>query len=109
MFNVPKAHAEGIEAEFSVHPLAGLDLSFAGSLLNSKFDSTIAQSGAGVEPVSAKATACRRCRNISWRRRRTMTRAFNSNADWYVNGSVQQIGNRYTQPGDQEPGAGIST
>ncbi len=42
VFNVPKAHSNGIEAEFSVHPLAGLDLSFAGSLLNSKFDSTIA-------------------------------------------------------------------
>ena len=37
----------------------------------------------------------------------TYGRAFNDNADWYVNGSVQHIGNRFTQPGDQEPGAGI--
>ena len=42
VFNVPKAHATGIEAEFAVHPVEGLDLSFAGSLFNSKFDSTIA-------------------------------------------------------------------
>ena len=41
VFNVPKAHSDGIEAEVSVHPLVGLDLSFAGSVLNSKFDSTI--------------------------------------------------------------------
>ena len=30
-------------------------------------------------------------------------------SDWYVNGSVQRVGNRFTQPSDQEPGAGIFT
>ena len=49
VFNVPKAHAEGIEAEFSVHPLVGLDLSFAGSLLNSKFESSVISNRCGVE------------------------------------------------------------
>ena len=47
VFNVPKAHAEGIEAELSIHPLVGLDLSFAGSLLNSKFDSSVTSNGVG--------------------------------------------------------------
>src|SRR4029450_13885978 len=41
VFNVPKAHSNGIEAEFSVHPLEGLDLSLAGTLINSEFDSTV--------------------------------------------------------------------
>jgi len=27
---------------------------------------------------------------------------FGDNADWYVNASLQHVGNRYTQPGDQE-------
>ncbi len=27
---------------------------------------------------------------------------FGDNADWYVNASWQHVGNRYTQPGDQE-------
>jgi iron complex outermembrane receptor protein len=27
---------------------------------------------------------------------------FSASANWYVNGSVQRVGNRYTQPGDQE-------
>ena len=27
---------------------------------------------------------------------------FGDNADWYVSGSFQHVGNRYTQPGDQE-------
>jgi iron complex outermembrane receptor protein len=28
---------------------------------------------------------------------------FSSTGEWYVNGSVQRIGNRFTQPSDQEP------
>ena len=32
---------------------------------------------------------------------------FNDNVDWYVNGSVQHVGNRWAQPGDQEPGVGF--
>src|SRR6185312_3429332 len=52
VFNVPKAHAEGIEAELAVHPLMGLDLSFAGSLLNSKFGSSVVDStGAVIEGI----------------------------------------------------------
>jgi iron complex outermembrane receptor protein len=31
---------------------------------------------------------------------------FSDNADWYVSASAQHVGSRYTQPGDQEPGAG---
>ena len=104
VFNVPKAHSNGIEAEFSVHPLEGLDLSLAGTVLNSEFDSTVI---GGVPPgviggiregnrlptvpkFTVAATASYGTR-------------FSSNAEWYVNGSVQHIGNRYTQPSDQEP------
>ena len=68
VFNVPKAHAEGIEAELSVHPLVGLDLSFAGSLLNSKFGSR-SSATARSSRVYARATACRRYRSINWPRR----------------------------------------
>ena len=38
-----------------------------------------------------------------------MASGFSSTAEWYVNGSVQHVGNRFTQPGDQEPGAGTSS
>ena len=30
------------------------------------------------------------------------TARFNSTSDWYINGSVQRVGSRYTQSGDQE-------
>ena len=46
VFNVPKAHTNGVEAEFAVHPLSGLDLSFAGSYIDSKFEFDDRQSGA---------------------------------------------------------------
>ena len=38
VFNAEKAHTMGLEAELSARPMPGLDLSFAGSLVESKFD-----------------------------------------------------------------------
>ena len=46
VFNVPKAHSTGIEAELPVHPVPGLDLSLSGNVQSSKFDSTVL-TGAG--------------------------------------------------------------
>ena len=70
VFNVTKAHAQGVEAEFAVHPLPGLDFSFAGSVLNSKFDSTtLPEPDWRPRPAFGRATACRPCRSTSSRRR----------------------------------------
>ena len=41
VFNVPKAHSQGVEAELAFRPARGFDLSFAGSLISSKFDSSV--------------------------------------------------------------------
>ena len=41
VFNVPKAHSTGIEAEFAVNPLPGLEFSVNGNVQNAKFDSTV--------------------------------------------------------------------
>jgi iron complex outermembrane receptor protein len=41
VFNVPKAHTTGVEAEFAANPAPGLDLTLAGSYVDSQFDSTI--------------------------------------------------------------------
>ena len=107
VFNVPKAHTTGLEAELSMHPLLGLDLSFAGSWIDSKFDSTIAN------PILATRTGIRDGNRLptvpKYQLAATATygQRFNAAADWFVNGSVQRVGNRFTQPGDQEPGVGI--
>jgi iron complex outermembrane receptor protein len=101
VFNVPKAHAEGIEAEFSVHPVTGLDLSFAGSLLSSKFDSSVISGGAVVEGIR-KGNRLPTVPKYQFAATANYESRLNSAADWYVNGSVQRVGNRFTQPSDQE-------
>jgi len=37
----------------------------------------------------------------------TYGQRFNDSSEWYVSASYQHVGNRFTQPGDQEPGAGV--
>jgi iron complex outermembrane receptor protein len=104
VFNVPKAHSQGIEAEIAVHPLTGLDLSLAGSVLSSKFDSTVI---GGVPPgVIGGIRDGNRLPTVPKYQFAVVANyeaRFSSTADWYINGSVQRIGNRYTQPSDQEP------
>jgi iron complex outermembrane receptor protein len=102
VFNVPKAHTTGVEAEFSAHPLPGLDLSLAGSYIDSKFDSTIAN------PILATRTGIREGNRLptvpKFQAAATATygQPLSATSDWYVSGSVQHVGSRYTQPGDQE-------
>ena len=109
VFNVPKAHSKGIEAEFSAHPLEGLDLSIAGSLLNSEFDSTVV----GGKPPPVVIGGIREGNRLPTVPKYTIAATatygtrFSSNAEWYVNGSVQRIGSRYTQPSDQEPAGSV--
>jgi iron complex outermembrane recepter protein len=102
VFNVPKAHTTGIEGEFAVHPLPGLSLSMAGSYIDSKFDSTIAN------PILATRTGIRAGNRLPTVPKYQVAatanyeQPFSAAARWYVNGSVQRVGNRFTQPGDQE-------
>jgi iron complex outermembrane receptor protein len=89
--------------------MVGLDLSLAGSYIDSKFDSTIAN------PILASRTGIRDGNRLptvpKYQIAATATYGtrFNSVSDWYVTGSVQRVGSRFTQPGDQEPGAGVFT
>jgi len=47
-FNVPEAHSMGVEMELKARPVEGLDLSIAGSLIESEFDTTVADGSGGV-------------------------------------------------------------
>jgi iron complex outermembrane receptor protein len=105
VFNVPKAHSKGLEAEFSAHPIEGLDLSLAGTLLNSEFDSTVIGGG----PPAVVIGGIRKGNRLPTVPKYTIAAAatygthFSPTGEWYVNGSVQRIGSRFTQPSDQEP------
>ena len=107
VFNVPKAHSKGLEAEFSAHPIEGLDLSLAGTLLNSEFDSTvIGGNPPGVIGGIRKGNRLPTVPKYTIAAAATYGTHFSPSGEWYVNASVQRIGNRYTQPADQEP-AGV--
>ena len=108
VFNVPKAHSEGLEAEFAVHPLPGLDFSFAGSLLNSKFDSTlIGGTPPGVIGGIRDGNRLPVVPKYQFAVTANYEQPFSATGQWYVNGSVQRVGSRYTQPADQEPAGPI--
>ena len=101
VFNVEKAHTTGLEAEFSARPMPGLDLSVAGSVISAEFDSTLP------EPF-ASATGIREGNRLpsvpKFQIAATATygQRFSDTAEWYVSASAQHVGNRYTQPADQE-------
>ncbi|HVM23656.1 MAG TPA: TonB-dependent receptor [Sphingomicrobium sp.] len=101
VFNVPKAHTKGIEAEFNARPLPGLDLSLAANIQEAEFDSTLP----GALAVSTGIRKGNRLPSVPKYQiagSATYTTRALANADWFSTASVQRIGNRYTQPSDQE-------
>lgn len=101
VFNVDKAHTRGLEAEFNVRPFRGFDLSFAGSLLEAEFDTTL-------PGALAAATGIREGNRLpsvpkyQFATSATYGARINDNAEFFVSASYQRVGSRYTQPADQE-------
>ena len=101
VFNVPKAHSRGFEAELGFQPSNGLDFSIAGSVIQAEFDSTLpgaltAATGIrdGNRLPSVPKFQIAGTGSYEWPVSNT-TKAF-------VNASAQYVGARYTQPADQE-------
>jgi iron complex outermembrane receptor protein len=117
VFNVPKAHAKGVEAEFSLRLLDGLDLSFAGSLTNAKFDSSVVTADNPATPlvdeggvVIAGIRDGNRLPTVpkyQFAATAGYTTRLGDAIEWFTSASVQRVGNRFTQPADQEPGAAL--
>jgi iron complex outermembrane receptor protein len=108
VFNVPKAHSTGIEAELSARPMPGLDLSVNANVQSAKFDSTvIGGSPAGVIGGIEKGNRLPTVPKFQFAAVATYGQPLNDSADWSITGSVQHIGNRYGEPGDQVPGVGV--
>ncbi|UPT64418.1 MAG: TonB-dependent receptor [Hyphomonadaceae bacterium JAD_PAG50586_4] len=107
VFNVPEAHTAGIEAEFAVTPFTGLELSVAASYVEAEFDASVVNAN---DEVIAGMREGNRLPSVP-EYQIAATAAYFWPLSWngmeaFVTGSVQHIGSRYTQPGDQEPGAG---
>ena len=108
VFNVPKAHSTGLEAELSVHPVPGLDLSLSGNVQSSKFDSTVLTGAGDVLGGIEKGNRLPTVPKFQIAATATYGQRLNSSADWSITASVQHIGNRFGEPADQVPGAGLS-
>jgi outer membrane receptor protein involved in Fe transport len=108
VFNVPEAHASGVEVEFGWEPMDGLQLTFAGGFTEAEFDSTVRD---GLGNVLGGIEAGNRLASVpEWQAAATAAYYwpinFGDGMEAFVAGSVQHVGSRFTQPGDQVPGAG---
>ncbi|MFC7048348.1 TonB-dependent receptor [Emcibacter nanhaiensis] len=108
-FNVPDAHTMGLEGEFKFQPTEGLDLSIATSILESQFDSTVVD-GTGTV-LGGVRDGNRLASTPEFNLAATATYYFplemvDAGAEGYVSATFQHRGSIYTQPSDQEPGAG---
>ncbi|HVL79477.1 MAG TPA: TonB-dependent receptor, partial [Sphingomicrobium sp.] len=101
VFNVPKAHTTGLEAELSARPAPGLDLSFAASLVEAEFDSTLPEPLATTTGIR-KGNRLPSVPRVQLAGTASYSARFGPTSDWYVTASAQHIGSRYTQPADQE-------
>ena len=102
VFNAEKAHTKGIEVEFAARPLAGLDLSVAASLLEAEFDKDLRSTEGDIIAGIREGNRLPSVPKLQFAAVATYGQRFSDNADWYVSGTYQHIGSRYTQPADQE-------
>lgn len=107
-FNVEDAHSTGLEFEFAVRPVERLKLAVAGSLVESEFDSTVyAENGdvlGGVEDGNRLASVPEL--QLSGNATYTVPTGWLNGADFFVQATIQHVGERITQPSDQVAGAG---
>jgi len=110
VFNVPQAHTIGVEAEMSAMPIHNLELSLAASVVESQFDSDVTTSGGAVIAGMRNGNRLPSTPNYQL----AATAAYYWDAAWAGQGaqghvalSATTMGSRFTQPGDQEPGAGV--
>ncbi len=102
VFNVPKAHTQGVEVELSAEPVPNLDLSLSGSLIEAEFDSTLTSGGNVIGGI-------REGNRLPSVPKFQMSATASYAVDLATDGtqgiftaSFQHVGSRFTQPGDQE-------
>ena len=108
-FNVPKAHTMGIEVELKASPSEYFDIAFSGSLIESEFDSTVLDSNGDV--LGGVRDGNRLPSVPKFSMGSTATYTYDSDAivggsETYFSATFQYRGTIFTQPSDQEPGAG---
>jgi iron complex outermembrane receptor protein len=110
-FNVADAHTAGVEFELSAQPIESLYFSFAGSILESEFDSTVVDANGAI--LGGVQDGNRLASVPDFQFAATGSYYFPlqvfGGSDASVTLTVQHVGDRITQPSDQTPGAGLFT
>ncbi len=102
VFNVPKAHSQGVEFELTAQPAKGLDLGVSGSFLSSKFDSTVVSGTGAVLAGIRDGNRLASVPKFQISANASYSFPVSEGADANITASFQHVGNRYTQPSDQE-------
>jgi iron complex outermembrane receptor protein len=110
VFNVPDARSAGAEIEFAAAPSSNFDFSVSMGFNNSELKSTLESTDAsGNTTVVAGIRDGNRLPSVpQFQMSATATYQWQMRQDWlgYATGSFQHVGSRFTQVGDEEPGAG---
>jgi iron complex outermembrane receptor protein len=110
VFNVPEAHATGVEIEFAAQPTDRFDFGLSLSKVSSELDSTITSTDANgiVSVVAAMEDGSRMPSVPEFQMSANATYKWPMTAmlEGYLTASYQHVGDRYTQVADQAPGFG---
>ena len=107
-FNVADAHASGVEFELGASPTDAVEFSLAGSILTSEFDSTVVDSTGAVLGGVMKGNRLASVPDFQI----AATGSYNFPLTWgggsdgFVSATIHHVGDRITQPTDQNSGAG---
>ncbi|XUU59618.1 TonB-dependent receptor [Erythrobacter sp. HA6-11] len=101
VFNVEEAHTIGVEAEFGFSPLDGLDLVFSGSAIEAEFDTTLPDPLAGATGIR-EGNRLPSVPQLQFSASGSYEWPVSDTADAYISASYSHVGNRFTQPADQE-------
>ena len=107
-FNVPKAHTQGIEFEMSGNPTESLYLSLAGNFLQSEFDSTVVDGGGNVIGGLRDGNRLASVPEVQLDATGSYYYPMDlfGGSEGFLTMTIHYVGDMYTQPSDQEPGAG---
>lgn len=102
VFNVPKAHTQGIEFEVSGKAFEVLDLSLSGTLIDSQFDSTVRDGAGNVLQGIRQGNRLPSVPEFTLAASATYNIPINETTKGFIGATFQYVGDRYTQPSDQE-------
>lgn len=111
-FNVPEAHTMGLEAELKARPTENFEFTFAGSLIEAEFDSTVLDSNGAVLGGVREGNRLPSVPEFQFGTTATYFFPFEIAGDGseaYISATFQHRGTIYTQPSDQEAGGAGSS